>query len=248
MRSPAHLSALAEFVAGGTLASLRASFPAQRLPLSLARPLMWQLFEGLAELHAAGYMHRDLKEDNLLLRPLVADPWRPGRDLGASADNALAADGGGPAYELVITDLGSCGGRVIRADGLPGALTSSFLAGSLPYMPPEMLAIAAGELSGRLSTASYNETMDVWSAAALYAELLSGRALCAESGSWTLEHLRARYARLARRPELSRMLAAEEPFKQHVPDGVRAFLLQCLVLQPQRPTAAAALEHAHWRQ
>lgn len=78
-------------------------------------------------------------------------------------------------HDLIITDLGSCGCRVTRADGLPGALTSSFLAGSLPYMSPEMLAIAAGEMSGKLSNVSYDQTLDIWSAACIYGEMLTGK-------------------------------------------------------------------------
>lgn len=62
----------AEYVPGGTVSRLRALQPGCRFSLPVAKALARQMFEGLAALHAAGFMHRDLKEDNLLLKPTGA--------------------------------------------------------------------------------------------------------------------------------------------------------------------------------
>ena len=85
------------FVAGGSLEQWLASCGA--LPGDLVTVLLAQLLDALSALHAAGWVHRDVKPGNLLLDP-------PGR--------------AGP--HLWLTDLGSARptGTEAAPDGTPG--------------------------------------------------------------------------------------------------------------------------------
>eukprot|EP00002_Diphylleia_rotans_P006172 TRINITY_DN1548_c0_g1_i5.p1 TRINITY_DN1548_c0_g1~~TRINITY_DN1548_c0_g1_i5.p1 ORF type:complete len:216 (+),score=40.09 TRINITY_DN1548_c0_g1_i5:57-704(+) len=60
-----HYGIIMEFAAGGTLQSLLPSIGAPTL--DVAHHVMVQVFDGLAHMHRAGIIHRDIKLQNLLL-------------------------------------------------------------------------------------------------------------------------------------------------------------------------------------
>jgi hypothetical protein len=82
--------------------------------VTAARPLLLQMIDGLAAVHAAGIVHRDFKSDNVFL---VAEP-----------------EGG---ERAVVMDLGLARRQDLGRSG--AALTGDGLVGTLDYMAPEQL-------------------------------------------------------------------------------------------------------------
>jgi len=80
------------------------------LPLEVAGPLALQALEGLAFAHAAGFVHRDIKPDNLLLGP-----------------DGLAK----------LTDFGLA--KSFERAGLSGMIATGASAGTLSFMPREQI-------------------------------------------------------------------------------------------------------------
>jgi serine/threonine protein kinase len=93
-----------EFVEGQTLRSLIA--PAPDLPRLL--PLFRQAAEALVVAHAAGIVHRDIKPDNLMVRP---DGYVKVLDFGL-ARLLASAPGAGPLPAATDTDAGVVMGTV----------------------------------------------------------------------------------------------------------------------------------------
>ncbi|MEJ2855913.1 MULTISPECIES: serine/threonine-protein kinase [unclassified Saccharothrix] len=98
-----------EHLAGGTLAEWRRRHPSG-VDTSLLVEVVRQLAEGLAALHRAGVVHRDVKPANLLIRAL--DP-----------------------LEVVIADLG-----ISRHLPDGEAFTATNEIGTVPYVPPEFIS------------------------------------------------------------------------------------------------------------
>jgi serine/threonine protein kinase len=93
---------LLEFCAGGSLADLLQR-RSGRLPLAEAGPLMLQVLAGLAFAHERGFVHRDLKPQNILLTS-QAKPWTAKvADLGLAKNFTQAGLSG-------MTATGSYGG------------------------------------------------------------------------------------------------------------------------------------------
>ncbi len=116
-----------EYVPGGSLGRHLRQIQAhqQHLPLGEVLELLAQVAEALAYAHRQGIIHRDIKPDNVLLKPLE-QPDRPGQ----------------PALRAVTTDFGLA---KLHAGGLetqPGQLM-----GTLAYMSPEQ--VLGPEVDGR---------------------------------------------------------------------------------------------------
>jgi len=60
---------LLEYIAGGSLKQLIQASPLKRLPLSQARRICSQILDALEYMHQKGFVHRDLKPDNIMLTP-----------------------------------------------------------------------------------------------------------------------------------------------------------------------------------
>ncbi|KAA6360313.1 MAG: hypothetical protein EZS28_044160, partial [Streblomastix strix] len=101
---------LMEYANMGGLDSLIATN--QDIPIPLIRVIMKQIFEGLSLMHEQGLIHRDIKELNILLH----SPLGSGRVI------------------LKITDFG-----LVKAQKNTDQSTMVSVAGTLPYLPPELL-------------------------------------------------------------------------------------------------------------
>ncbi|ESQ51715.1 hypothetical protein EUTSA_v10017935mg [Eutrema salsugineum] len=79
-----------EYAAGGSLKSFLKSFKDNKLPDYIIRKFTLMLLEGLATIHGHGYVHCDLKPDNILVFPsfVSKNGWRR------------------TSYELKISDFG----------------------------------------------------------------------------------------------------------------------------------------------
>jgi serine/threonine protein kinase len=121
---------------------------------SLCR-ILFQLFEALAALHAAGITHRDIKPANLLLRAQTNGLQLRLCDFGSALDTTDSA------LHDVLYPLPHFG--------------ASKLDNTLPYAPPEVLFSpdepAAGAVAYDLARP---ESYDLWSAGVVALELLLG--------------------------------------------------------------------------
>jgi len=103
---------LLEFCEGGDVAHLM-EHRGGRLTLDEAGPILLQVLEGLAFVHERGFVHRDLKPQNLLLK------------------------GNEKRWSAKVSDLGLA--KSFEQAGLSGMTATGGYAGSFPFMPREQV-------------------------------------------------------------------------------------------------------------
>jgi hypothetical protein len=101
-----------EFVQGADAARL-ADMRGGRLPYQEAIQILSQSLDALAFAHTKGYIHRDIKDQNIL----VAGAW--------------------PNYSAKITDFGLA--KSFTQSGMSGITMAGDVAGTFAYMPPEQI-------------------------------------------------------------------------------------------------------------
>lgn len=101
-----------EYVEGSDAARL-ADGQGGRLPYKEAIDVVAQSLDALAYAHGKGYIHRDIKESNILLK-------------GAS-----------PSYTAKLTDFGLA--KSFTQSGMSGITMAGDMAGTFAYMPPEQI-------------------------------------------------------------------------------------------------------------
>src|SRR6266404_4046297 len=101
-----------EFVDGPDAAKL-ADARGGRLPLKETMVIISQVLDALSHAHAQGYIHRDIKDQNILVR------------------------GTGPNLSAKLTDFGLA--KSFTQSGMSGVTVAGEMAGTLSYMPPEQL-------------------------------------------------------------------------------------------------------------
>jgi eukaryotic-like serine/threonine-protein kinase len=101
-----------EFVEGSDAARL-ADSQGGRLPYKQAIDVITQALDALAYAHGKGYIHRDIKESNILL------------------------SGSAPNYTAKLTDFGLA--KSFTQSGMSGITMAGDMAGTFAYMPPEQI-------------------------------------------------------------------------------------------------------------
>ncbi|HEV8140486.1 MAG TPA: FHA domain-containing serine/threonine-protein kinase [Pyrinomonadaceae bacterium] len=101
-----------EFVEGSDAARL-ADSQGGRLPYKQAINVITQALDALAYAHGKGYIHRDIKESNILL------------------------SGSAPNYTAKLTDFGLA--KSFTQSGMSGITMAGDMAGTFAYMPPEQI-------------------------------------------------------------------------------------------------------------
>jgi eukaryotic-like serine/threonine-protein kinase len=101
-----------EFVEGSDAARL-ADSQGGRLPYKQAIDVITQSLDALAYAHGKGYIHRDIKESNILL------------------------SGSAPNYTAKLTDFGLA--KSFTQSGMSGITMAGDMAGTFAYMPPEQI-------------------------------------------------------------------------------------------------------------
>lgn len=101
-----------EFVEGSDAARLADSLGG-RLPYKQAIDVIAQSLDALAYAHGKGYIHRDIKESNILL------------------------SGSAPPYTAKLTDFGLA--KSFTQSGMSGITMAGDMAGTFAYMPPEQI-------------------------------------------------------------------------------------------------------------
>ena len=101
-----------EYVAGQNLEDL-ARDQANRYPIAHACRMAYQVLKGLEHAHGLGYVHRDVKPENILI--------------GRSAEGLVAK----------LSDFGLA--KSFRSVGLSGLTFSGEMRGTIPFMPPEQI-------------------------------------------------------------------------------------------------------------
>lgn len=101
-----------EFVEGSDAARL-ADSQGGRLPYKQAIDVITQSLDALAYAHGKGYIHRDIKESNILL------------------------SGSAPTYTAKLTDFGLA--KSFTQSGMSGITMAGDMAGTFAYMPPEQI-------------------------------------------------------------------------------------------------------------
>jgi pSer/pThr/pTyr-binding forkhead associated (FHA) protein len=103
---------ITEFVEGADAARL-ADMRGGRLPYQEALQILSQSLDALAYAHTKGYIHRDIKDQNIL----VAGTW--------------------PNYNAKLTDFGLA--KSFTQSGMSGITMAGDVAGTFAYMPPEQI-------------------------------------------------------------------------------------------------------------
>src|SRR5262249_368885 len=101
---------ISEYVEGSDAARL-ADAQGGRLPFREAIEIVTQSLDALAYAHARGYIHRDIKESNILVA------------------------GAAPNFTAKLTDFGLA--KSFTQSGMSGITMAGDMAGTLSYMPPE---------------------------------------------------------------------------------------------------------------
>jgi eukaryotic-like serine/threonine-protein kinase len=101
-----------EYVEGSDAAKM-ADAQGGRLPYKEAIDVVAQSLDALAYAHGKGYIHRDIKESNILLR------------------------GSAPNYTAKLTDFGLA--KSFTQSGMSGITMAGDMAGTFAYMPPEQI-------------------------------------------------------------------------------------------------------------
>ena len=108
------------------------------LPLGEVRDLCWQLLQGLRYIHEAGFMHRDIKSVNVLLRELA----------GCGCGGGAAAAGGPPPPprkgQLKLADFGMS--RSTKKEG-PAASAPASPTRRTPYILQTSSAMTVGAVN-----------------------------------------------------------------------------------------------------
>jgi serine/threonine-protein kinase len=103
---------ITEFIQGADAARL-ADMRGGRLPYQEAMQILEQSLDALAFAHTKGYIHRDIKDQNIL----VTGAW--------------------PSYTAKITDFGLA--KSFTQSGMSGITMAGDVAGTFAYMPPEQI-------------------------------------------------------------------------------------------------------------
>lgn len=103
---------ITEFVEGADAAKL-ADTRGGQLPFQEAVPIIAQSLDALAFAHTRGYIHRDIKDQNIL----VSGAW--------------------PNYNAKLTDFGLA--KSFTQTGMSGVTMAGDVAGTFAYMPPEQI-------------------------------------------------------------------------------------------------------------
>ena len=103
---------VSEYVAGSDAARL-ADDQGGRLPYAQAIDIAGQALDGLAYAHEKGYIHRDIKESNILI------------------------SGSAPNLNAKLTDFGLA--KSFTQSGMSGITMAGDMAGTFAYMPPEQI-------------------------------------------------------------------------------------------------------------
>lgn len=103
---------VSEYVAGSDAARL-ADAQGGRLPYAQAIDIAGQALDGLAYAHEKGYIHRDIKESNILI------------------------SGTAPNFNAKLTDFGLA--KSFTQSGMSGITMAGDMAGTFAYMPPEQI-------------------------------------------------------------------------------------------------------------
>jgi serine/threonine-protein kinase len=103
---------VSEYVEGSDAARL-ADSNGGRLPYKEAIDVVAQSLDALAYAHGLGYIHRDIKESNILLRGVA------------------------PSYTAKLTDFGLA--KSFTQSGMSGITMAGDMAGTFAYMPPEQI-------------------------------------------------------------------------------------------------------------
>lgn len=182
-----------EFLRGMTLT--QEMMQKGRLPLDRCVEIIIPVCHVLAEAHAAGVIHRDIKPDNIFLHQ-------------------------SPSGEVVkVVDFGIA--KLIGDSSLsdtPNQTLDGRIVGTPIYMAPE-------RLRGQL----HDGRADVYSVAAMFYEMLSGRLPCSDTSS---EMLRVIYDQVHTPPRSLRK------FDPQLPESIERVVLAALVKEPgSRPTA-----------
>lgn len=173
------------------------------------RPMVEDVLQGLADAHAAGVVHRDLKPGNVFLEPVEAPTVPSGNLLSMAATR--------PSPErAIILDFGVC--KLDASDGEKLTVTGESV-GTITYMAPEQIR-GASDVDARA---------DLYSVALIVFEGLSGRLPFEATGQMAIlaEKLEGKPKRLRDFAQVA------------VPGGLDALLSKGLARKPEDRFASA---------